>query len=96
MVTDNMHMEPTLPAIAGTPASLDDLFAVVIGAGSPPPSADHLAADSADEREWADETEFWDACWTLEDEMIPRAVVRPDTRPRTIRTLGTASGFALL
>ena len=42
------------------------------------------------------DTEFWDACWTLEDEWIPRAVVRPEPRQRHHRGKQLPEVFALL
>ena len=81
-----MHMEPTMPGIAGTP-----VVPVV-----PVLSIACLATEAAEERDIVEETEFWDACWTLEDEMIPRAVVRPEPQSRRISTIRTSSGFALL
>jgi hypothetical protein len=61
-----------------------DLLAGSVG-GAP-------AADPADDRESGDDTEFWDACWTLEDERVPRSVVRPVPASRPI----SGSLFALL
>lgn len=78
-------MEPTLPANAGTPGASATI-------ATPIPSIDCFSVEAAEEQE----TEFWDACWTLEDEMIPRAVVRPEPQSRRISTIGTPSGFALL
>jgi hypothetical protein len=42
------------------------------GESSEPPAAEPIA-------------EFWDACWTLEDEYVPRAIVAPEHHPRVRR-----------
>ncbi len=93
-------MEPSLPVFAGAKvasASLDGLPAVVPVVGSTVAAADGISAvEALDERDGADETEFWDACWTLEDEWIPRAVVRPEPRVRRVHTAGSPTSFTLL
>jgi hypothetical protein len=42
------------------------------------------------------DTEFWDACWTLEDEWLPRAVLRSRPRPPGRRAKQLPEVFALL
>ena len=80
-----------MPGIAGTP-----VVPVVPVPSTINPPTTCLSTEAPEERDSTEETEFWDACWTLEDEMIPRAVVRPEPRSRRVSTIGTPSGFALL
>jgi hypothetical protein len=49
--------------------------------------APHASApvDITDEADSTD-TEFWDACWTLEEEWLPGVVVQADSRPLRRRT----------
>lgn len=81
-------MEPTLPVFAGAAVAsgpIDGRTAAALTAGSAAGSTDLASAvEAVEERDGADETEFWDACWTLEDEWIPRAVVRPEPAPRRV------------
>jgi hypothetical protein len=93
-------MESSLPVFAGTnvaSAPLDGRLAAVLAAGAPAGSTDgNAAVEAVDERDSAEETEFWDACWTLEDEWIPRAVVRPEPPVRPVHKVIVPTGLALL
>ena len=51
---------------------------------------------SAEETPEAEDTEFWDACWTLEDEWMPRVVVRSEPRPRRAHVTQLPEVFVLL
>ncbi len=97
-------MESSLPVFAGANIAsnpLDGRLAGVLATGSPVASADGTAdgttvVEAVDERDSAEQTEFWDACWTLEDEWIPRAVVPAEPRSRRVQTASVPTVFALL
>ena len=91
-------MESTLPVIAGSavlPATLDGLLAAVFTTGAPVGSTDVSVVVDSDERDTVNEPEFWDACWTLEDEWMPR-VERNNSRPRRFDASAPPTVFALL
>jgi hypothetical protein len=52
-------------------------------------TADPVDVDPAD-------TEFWDACWTLEDEWLPRAIVRSEPQRQDHRANPLPEVFVLL
>jgi hypothetical protein len=69
-------MDFSLGGIADAPlvsASIDGRLAVDSG---------EEVADVATETMEVADTEFWDACWTLEDEWFPGAAARLEPRPQ--------------
>ena len=56
-------------------------------------SGDFSGSGLAEESE---DTEFWDACWTLEDEWMPRVVVRSQPKPQHKHITQLPEVFALL